>query len=177
MRPIKQRNRHDPANGVYGDCHRACVASILELRYEDVPHFADGENDGKFAQRERAFFARHGLVPITMAYSGEATFEQIMLTLKTQAPGVYAIMGGRSPRGFNHSVIVLDGEIVHDPSYDGGGLVRPCDDGNWWLTFIGAAGATARGFSRIETRAMAHQSGQMRAKLKRLEAEATADAP
>lgn len=38
MKPVRQLYRHDPANGVYGDCWRACIASVLELPIEDVPH-------------------------------------------------------------------------------------------------------------------------------------------
>ncbi len=29
MRPQKQLFKHDPANGVYGDCHRAAIATIF----------------------------------------------------------------------------------------------------------------------------------------------------
>lgn len=30
MIPVRQHN-HDPLNGVWGNCHSACMASILEL--------------------------------------------------------------------------------------------------------------------------------------------------
>lgn len=40
MKPVPQRiTDHDPARGLYGDCFKCCLASILELPYEDVPHF------------------------------------------------------------------------------------------------------------------------------------------
>lgn len=182
MRPVKQRNRHDPANGVYGDCHRACVASILELPYEEVPHFSDGPDDGRFAERERDFFARWGLVPITVAYNGHATLDQIMLTLKVQCPGVYALLGGSSRNGTNHSVVVLDGEITHDPSIDQSGIVGPCSDGNWWLTFVGHIGATSKGaFARTAERmryeARARDDKRAAVFYEQQLAEATADAP
>ena len=41
MTPVDQRVLdHDPARGRFGDCLRACVASVLELPYEAVPQFA-----------------------------------------------------------------------------------------------------------------------------------------
>ncbi len=45
MIPLMQRNHHDPANGIYGDCHRAAIASLLELPMDDVPHFCDADSD------------------------------------------------------------------------------------------------------------------------------------
>ena len=42
MKPVKQLFHHDPANGVWGDCFRAVIASVLSLPVEAVPHFFDG---------------------------------------------------------------------------------------------------------------------------------------
>lgn len=40
MRPVPQRiTDHDPTRGLYGDCFKCCLASVLELPYEDVPNF------------------------------------------------------------------------------------------------------------------------------------------
>ena len=35
MRPVPMRVKHNPPH-TYGDCHRACMESILEV---EVPHF------------------------------------------------------------------------------------------------------------------------------------------
>lgn len=45
MIPIQQRICRAGAvdDGLPGDCVKCCVASILELRYEDVPHFVARE--------------------------------------------------------------------------------------------------------------------------------------
>ena len=44
MIPVHQRIHGNGKNGeALGDCLKCCVASILELPYEDVPHFAAGE--------------------------------------------------------------------------------------------------------------------------------------
>jgi hypothetical protein len=39
MKPIDQEFMHDPEKGIIGDCFRACIASILELDINEVPHF------------------------------------------------------------------------------------------------------------------------------------------
>ena len=39
MTPVKQEFVHDPSNGVYGDCQRAVIASLLDLPLSEVPHF------------------------------------------------------------------------------------------------------------------------------------------
>ena len=42
MTPQTQLNKHDPANGVYGDCGRTVIACLLDLHPSEVPHFWDG---------------------------------------------------------------------------------------------------------------------------------------
>ena len=141
MRPVRQKNEHDPANGVWGDCHRAAVASVLELPIEEVPHFGEGgPEDREFFRRERAFFATRGLLPISVPFGGsaDAPLDAVLMTLKHHARGAWWLLGGRSPRGFNHTVVGFGGEIVHDPNEKGGGVVGPRDDGFYWVTFFAA---------------------------------------
>lgn len=40
MIPQHQAFRHDPDNGVYGDCARTAFATLLGVPRDDVPHFA-----------------------------------------------------------------------------------------------------------------------------------------
>lgn len=39
MTPVTQEFRHDPKNFIWGDCHRAALATILDLPISKVPHF------------------------------------------------------------------------------------------------------------------------------------------
>lgn len=75
MKPVYQREQHDPARGVWGDCHRSALASLLELPLSDVPHFAKGGR-ADWRERERAWLAGMGLEPalaeIPAADQGEA---------------------------------------------------------------------------------------------------------
>lgn len=136
MIPVRQRIKHDPANGRWGDCHRACIASILELPYEDVPHFCDGDPTGEeFNRREREFLLQHGVVPIILGY----LCDDLDAVLRCQAvcnPDNYYVLGGKSTTGTPHSVVCLNDEIVHNPN--DAQIVGPLDDGLYLITFMGS---------------------------------------
>lgn len=139
MTPQKQLLRHDPDNGVYGDCHRAALASILDIPVAEVPHFAADDPDAvTFNQRVDAYLASRGLCRITSEFGG-ASLGRILRLIQTLNPGVYFLLTGRSATGCNHTVVACDGEIVHDPSPTDAGIVGPCDDGLYWCVFLGAA--------------------------------------
>lgn len=142
MKPVKQLYRHDPPR-VFGDCHRAALASILELPCEAVPHFyelIDGEkpDPATVSQRERSYLASQGLVGITTCFSEGIELQAVLDGIAYYNPGVYWILGGTSRNGTGHSVVACDGAIVHDPALDESGIVGPMDNGHYWATFIGA---------------------------------------
>ena len=138
MTPLKQRNLHNPEEGIWGDCHRAAVASMLDLPIDEVPHFGDGGPDGEeFNSRIQAFLLSRGLTRIQIPYSGK--LEDVHLTLKHQNPDTHYFLGGHSKTGVDHTVVCLNGEIVHDPSLNESGIVGPCEDGFYWIEFLGSA--------------------------------------
>jgi hypothetical protein len=146
MIPLQQRNRHDPANGIYGDCHRAAVASLLELPLDEVPHFCDADSELPDAEplmeRERKWLAERGLTNINIIYPGESSLDDVLTSVDATTPGVMFILGGTSTTGCGHSVVAGCGKILHDPSLtktSHHSIVGPMKDGYWWLTFIGAA--------------------------------------
>ena len=91
-----------------GNCLQACVASLLDLDLEEVPHFSSyGE---LWYQKFVDWGLKRGFYVLTID--------------SMPPPEVYAIMGGPSPRGgCSHAVISgPNNEIVHDPHPEGGGL-------------------------------------------------------
>jgi hypothetical protein len=138
IRPIKQRLLHAPDAGIYGDCHRAALASLLDLPYGMVPHFMDGlsrEEAYKFQDAERVFLQSIGLYPICLNLTS-GSFEDCMRYLQHNNPGVPYLLGGTSRNGTNHTVICCDGKLIHDPSPVDSGIIGPCDDGYFWVTYI-----------------------------------------
>jgi len=147
MRPQKQLNRHDPANGVYGDCHRTAIACVLDLDACDVPHFMDGTSGVGAADDAHdlaeAWLNERGLCTINVLFPSSLTIDEIMMTVAHCNPrsNPVFILCGTSKTGCNHSVVCCDGDIVCDPSLNDSGIVGPCDDGYYWLTFFGALAA------------------------------------
>ncbi|MDI1264998.1 MAG: hypothetical protein PS018_17245 [bacterium] len=148
MKPQKQLFRHRPADGIFGDCHRTAIAIVLDLDAADVPHFMD-QSDGKNANdahdRVEAWLNERGIATINILFPGEVPLDEVLSTVAACNPrGRPAfILGGKSRNGVNHSVVCCDGEIVCDPSQDDSGIVGPCHDGFYWLTFFGHLDATA----------------------------------
>jgi len=106
MKPIMQKNRHNPEQNITGDCLRACVCSLLEISDEEVPNFAE---DKDYPLQLINFLKKRGYKTM---YSKQ---EPINID--------YYMAWGISPRGLNHSVIYHNGKLVHDPHMDGGGIV------------------------------------------------------
>ena len=137
MTPHKQLSKHDPENGVYGDCGRTVIACLLDLHPSEVPHFFDKgpEESPEAYANERAWLAERGLLVVKWCYEGN-TLEEVLGSMKYTNPAVTYILMGQSPRGVNHVVICRDDQVLHDPSIQGGGLVGPADDGRWWIEVI-----------------------------------------
>lgn len=112
MIPHTQRIFADPnrgdghdANGVPGDCWKACVASLLDVEdYDSVPHFVALEH----------WWAE------TYKYVHETTGQSLRKwrTHSIIPEGLDLLIGvGPSPRGDFHHAVIVDrvGALVHDP--------------------------------------------------------------
>lgn len=134
MTPHFQLFSHYPENGEFGDCDRTCIASLLDLPLEEVPHWGVHYNDpDKFNEEKDKFLSSQGLKEVNILFG--CTKEEVLGTMKNVNSGIYHILTGESESGVNHAVICLNGEIVHDPSQDSAGIIGPCDDGHFWVSF------------------------------------------
>lgn len=140
--PVKQLIEHNPPHS-YGDCHRAAIAYVLGLRAEDVPHFMDGTSGKGPApachEHVDLWLSRRGIRTIEVIYSGDTSLQDLLITVtltNRRSPSLHFLLGGASRVGSNHTVVCSDGKIVCDPS--GNGIVGPCDDGYYWVTFFGS---------------------------------------
>lgn len=136
MKPQMMLNNHDPENGEWGDCDRACLASILEMDPEDVPHFYEGASNDQespenfeFWFRRRQWLRQQGwdVIPHSLA----RPLDDILLDAEALDAYRYWLLIGKSRTGVAHTVVCLGGEIIHDPSPVGAGIVGPLetDDG------------------------------------------------
>lgn len=118
MKKIDQEFIHDPENGVVGDCMRACIASVLELQREDVPHFGAMEGVTWLKEYVR-WLNKHGFSVYTQF--GDHDTHPVMQD--DENPYYFAI--GRTPRHpeITHMVVCRNGAVVHDPHPSRKGLM------------------------------------------------------
>lgn len=132
----KQLFRHDPDNGVYGDCWRATVACLLRLPVEAVPHVCNGPDDGKATERMRGFLDSQNCALIQIPFNSDLSLDQVLEYVGSASGGMHWCLMGTSRTGCNHVVICKGNEIVHDPSITQSGIVGPAGDGMWWAEWI-----------------------------------------
>lgn len=148
MTPCRNQSRHDPDNGTVGDCHRCCVAAILDLEPSEVPHFLQIEHDtGRdWLEILRAWLSDYGFSYVQFCYVGTETLETVLAITAQNCPGVPLILGGASAKtpDTGHSVVIMDGKIVMDPSDSG--ICGPMPEEQLWSVEAIAVGAKWGGY-------------------------------
>lgn len=105
MKPVDQTTFGVPG----GNCFSACVASLLELPIEDVPHFGSDETWWATFQ---AWLKPRDLYAVLFKIGSDE-----------QRPPGFHVVSGRSPRhDALHAVVGRGAEIVHDPHPSRDGL-------------------------------------------------------
>ena len=97
--------------GKNGTCFRTCIASILNLREEQVPDFKEANLDPGVDK----FLRKYGL-----------SYKEIPAEDDNAPLGLHLALG-TSPRGGMHAVVCKDGKLLHDPHPQDGtgrGLVK-----------------------------------------------------
>lgn len=118
MIEVTQNKLHDPSKRVKGGCFQACLASILELPLDDVPHFVEFDD---WLYRLQLWLADRGLVFLYDIPPAYANYWG------------YHLIGGPSPRGnFRHCVVGKAGEMIWDPHPDRTGLSGTEDDWDYY---------------------------------------------
>ena len=110
MKPVMQTILGYPN----GNCWVACVASLLEMDIEQVPHFNQLHGEHWFKHCSD-WLINHGYGLLELEYTSKWWLV---------GDGPYVIVTGKSPRGdWQHAVIgkVINNrvELVHDPHPDG----------------------------------------------------------
>jgi hypothetical protein len=125
--PVEQRELFDAEAGTVGDCWRCCIASILELPYEAVPHFVANEVRGEsdsYWNDTQEFLREQRFVLASFALWGTNTpflrFGIEEPRFHFTAPGHW-IAAVKSPRFIedgepgSHVVVMNGSSIVYDP--------------------------------------------------------------
>jgi len=127
---------HDPSDGRWGDCNRTCLAMMLGLDRDEVPHENRELTSGEQDTLVRGWLAQRGLGLAVVAYNND--LDWVKEAMRVWNPGTAYMLSGRSPRGTQHIVVMTpEGEML-DPHPDNSGLVGPDSEGSWWVYFITA---------------------------------------
>lgn len=138
MTPYRQLIRHEPETGLFGDCHRTALASLLDMPPADVPHVFDrGQSAEEGYRALDKWLASRGLATFTMALTVEV--DVVLAAMSNHNPGIYYLLSGRGPRGIDHTVVACGDKIVSDPAAHEDlqrAIVGPDSNGHVWITLL-----------------------------------------
>jgi len=131
----KQLFRHRPDEGVWGDCHRTCVANLIGVLPEEVPHTHEDVPVEQWQAMIDGYLATKGLRQITIWWPKDSSY--ILETHQRLNPEIFYILSGLTAKGQAHSVLCFGGATIHNPSLDeDNDLVSPCQDDNYRTHYI-----------------------------------------
>lgn len=134
----KQKYKHNPSDGYVGDCFPTCIACLLNISRDDVPHFFE-EWDGDIEQQMvnvGNWLKSKGVWLLKIPYGGSGDYKAAITAIGNANPDKEYLLSGSSRNGVNHVVICKNGKIIHDTSTDDAWIVGPCDDGCYWVEFL-----------------------------------------
>jgi len=106
----------------YGDCLRACIASLLELPADAVPHFMDypdSEGGDRGEQHLREWLASRGIGYLV----NFVPLEDLEAVAEHGLYGYHVMIGSGGPKGAQHAVVAYRGRVVHDPHPERPGIL------------------------------------------------------
>jgi hypothetical protein len=136
MQPVICRVKHDPPHS-YGDCIRACDASILELDAEGVPHVACDGPSGELAfERLRDWLKTVGYAPFVMGFPGSVPMDDLLSDMQDHHPDIVYMLFGGVRGGGDHVVVCRGGKVIHNPAWVGCSIVGPTSKDQWQIVVL-----------------------------------------
>lgn len=120
---------HNPPHS-YGDCIRACVASLVDR--DDVPHTYLGHGAEQAWSDLRSYLKKLGKYLALFVVEGDV-FE----FMEINNPSIPYILLCRTENA-DHAVICKNGEIIHDPNTTPSEIVGEHSCGHWIVGIIGS---------------------------------------
>jgi len=133
MRLVDQSVMHDPANGKYGNCQSACLATILCVDIDSVPHKNEDINGEEQDKMFNEWLASFGLMILHMDIQPD-WFE--WQRKYVGAGDIYHFIFGMTERGTYHSVVGKNGAVFHDPHPSKTGLLPQSETNSWRFVFL-----------------------------------------
>lgn len=123
----------------FGECYRCCVASVLNMTRESVPHFHDQKSGTEITsetnRRIREWFSIQGAYYVEFGF--RLSMDDLLHAMGESHPGLHYLLMGRTARGGVHAVVACGDRIVHDPASPGGHILTgPLSDGHYRIGII-----------------------------------------
>lgn len=128
--------KHDPPNS-YGDCLRACIASITNAeKIDDVPHFyRDGDDERAQIEFRHWLWMTHNIRPFYVAMPSSVSLEDIFAMMTGVNTDVEYLLFCQCSGG-DHVVICRNDAMTHNPSWDNASISGPCENGFWVIVVM-----------------------------------------
>lgn len=128
---------HKPDAGSYGDCFRACVASILDIEdIESVPNFAAGGADWYADFVDWCY--RRNIAAITFGIDGNEPIEAVGAFMSGHNRYAIYILIGDTADG-THCAIYRAGGLLHDPAWFPIPIIKAPAGGDWQIVVLASA--------------------------------------
>lgn len=129
--------KHDPPNS-YGDCLRACIASILNIsNTDDVPHFYRDGDDERGQTELREFLASRDrpMRPFYMAMPATTSLADIFTMMTGVNPDIEYLLFCTCDSG-DHVVICCNNKVIHDPAWFKAAISGASSNGFWIIAVL-----------------------------------------
>lgn len=124
---------HDPPHS-YGDCLRACIASVMDRPAEDVPHFMDGGVDPHAAlDAVRLWLKPQHCTAFLIQFPPVSRAELFEVMQRDNPEAVYLLEGITSDGG-GHIVVCRGNKVIHNPAWFGCHITEPGPSG--WVAWV-----------------------------------------
>lgn len=136
MTPAMCQSPHRPPES-YGDCLRACIATVMDTPTEQTPHFADnGASAEEALAHVRRWLEPQGLTIATFAMGGDLSASDVMEWMGAMNPTVTWLLFGQQRSGGDHVVVCQGGKMVHNPAWVPASIVAPTTAGIWQIWVV-----------------------------------------
>ena len=119
MTPQTCTTTHNPPHS-YGDCLRACIATVLDMEIEYVPHFADkGVTGLETLTHVRKWLGERGWTMATFGMPGDQDVADVLEYMSQANPTVTWLLFGSTSVDQRdlHVNVCQGGKVVHDPAW------------------------------------------------------------
>ena len=127
--------KHDPPNS-YGDCLRACIASMLDVEnISDVPHFLRDGDQERSDKEIKSFLLSRGLRPFIIAIPGIVTLDSLFYMMAEVNTDIEYMLFCQCGGG-DHVVICKNDEMIHNPAWDNASISGPLSEDKVWAVMV-----------------------------------------